>query len=111
MFRALTSISLLLALSFSMLAVPAASEISRAKIYNPGELKAVDSQPKLKVGDRAPEFTLPSVAGDPVSLSSYAGKKNVVISFVPAAWTPVCSDQWPGYNIVRDMFDEHEATL
>jgi peroxiredoxin (alkyl hydroperoxide reductase subunit C) len=35
----------------------------------------------------------------------------VVLSFVPAAWTPVCSDQWPGYNIVKDIFDENQAIL
>ena len=35
----------------------------------------------------------------------------MVISFVQAAWTPVCSDQWPGYNIVKQMFDENDAVL
>jgi len=35
----------------------------------------------------------------------------VVLSFVPAAWTPVCSDQWPGYNIVKDLFDQNDAVL
>jgi peroxiredoxin (alkyl hydroperoxide reductase subunit C) len=30
---------------------------------------------------------------------------------VPAAWTPVCSDQWPGYNIVQDIFESHDAVL
>jgi peroxiredoxin (alkyl hydroperoxide reductase subunit C) len=39
------------------------------------------------------------------------GPKPGVLSFVPAAWTPVCSDQWPGYNLVKDIFDRHEATL
>ncbi|MFC1830127.1 redoxin domain-containing protein, partial [Thermodesulfobacteriota bacterium] len=39
------------------------------------------------------------------------GKKNVVISFVPAAWTPVCSDQWPGYNIVKARFVDNNAVL
>ena len=39
------------------------------------------------------------------------GRKNVVISFVPAAWTPVCSDQWPGYNIVKGIFDNNDAIL
>jgi peroxiredoxin (alkyl hydroperoxide reductase subunit C) len=66
---------------------------------------------KLKVGDRAPDFTLKAVSGETVSLRQYRGKKNVVISFVPAAWTPVCSDQWPGYNIVKDIFDKHDALL
>ena len=35
----------------------------------------------------------------------------MVISFVPAAWTPVCSDQWPGYNIVKGIFDKNDAIL
>jgi peroxiredoxin len=35
----------------------------------------------------------------------------VVISFVPAAWTPVCSDQRPGYNIVQDIFESNDAVL
>ena len=30
---------------------------------------------------------------------------------VPAAWTPVCSDQWPGYNITQGLFEEHNAIL
>ncbi len=35
----------------------------------------------------------------------------MVISFVPAAWTPVCSDQWPGYNLVKGVFEENQAVL
>jgi peroxiredoxin (alkyl hydroperoxide reductase subunit C) len=89
----------------------AASEAFKDNIYNPGQLKPVDSILKVKVGDLAPDFTLPSVSGDDVTLSQYRGKKHVVISFVPAAWTPVCSDQWPGYNIVKQMFDENDAVL
>ena len=89
----------------------AASEAFKDNIYNPGQLKPVDSTLKVKVGDLAPDFTLPSVSGDNITLSQYRGKKHVVISFVPAAWTPVCSDQWPGYNIVKQMFDENDAVL
>ncbi|MFZ2446096.1 MAG: peroxiredoxin [Syntrophobacteraceae bacterium] len=87
------------------------SEQFKGKIYQPGKLKPIDSQPRLKPGDKAPDFTLPTIDGGPVSLSGYAGKKNVVISFVPAAWTPVCSDQWPGYNILKEMFDQRDAVL
>ena len=89
----------------------AASEAFKENIYNPGQLKPIDSTLKVKVGDLAPDFTLPSVSGADVTLSQYRGKKHVVISFVPAAWTPVCSDQWPGYNIVKQMFDENDAVL
>jgi peroxiredoxin len=87
------------------------SEVFKENIYNVGVLKPVDSVLKVKVGDRAPEFTLPAVSGEKISLKQYQGKKNVVLSFVPAAWTPVCSDQWPGYNIVKDIFDQNDAIL
>ena len=80
-------------------------------IYNPGILKPVDSTLKVKVGQAAPDFTLPSISGEKIRLSQYRGKKNVVISFVPAAFTPVCSDQWPGYNMARGLFEEHDAIL
>ena len=80
-------------------------------IYDPGHLKPIDSTLTVKVGESAPDFTLPSVAGEPGTLSQYRGHKNVVISFVPAAWTPVCSDQWPGYNIVQGLFAENDAVL
>jgi len=88
-----------------------ASEAFKDNIYDPGELKPIDSSLKVKIGEPAPDFTLPSVSGEKISLSQYRGKKHVVISFVPAAWTPVCSDQWPGYNIVKEIFDESDAVL
>jgi peroxiredoxin (alkyl hydroperoxide reductase subunit C) len=87
------------------------SEAYRGKIYNPGILKPMDSRLKVRVGQRAPDFSLPAVSGGKVTLSQYRGKKNVVLSFVPAAWTPVCSDQWPGYNITRDIFEKYDAVL
>ena len=87
------------------------SDAYKENIYNPGALKPIDSKLKVKVGQLAPDFTLPAVAGGKIALSQYRGKRNVVLSFVPAAWTPVCSDQWPGYNIVRDMFEANEAML
>jgi len=87
------------------------SEAFKENIYNPGKLKPIDSTLKVQVGSKAPDFTLPSVSGEQVSLSRFKGNKNVVISFVPAAWTPVCSDQWPGYNIVKEIFDKNDAIL
>ncbi len=58
------------------------------KTYSLGKLKPTDSQLKVKSGDIAPDFILPSVSGKKITLSQYRGKKNVVLSFVPAAWTP-----------------------
>ena len=87
------------------------SEAFKENIYSVGPLKPIDSKLKVKVGGKAPDFTLPSVGGEKVSLRQFLGKKNVVLSFVPAAWTPVCSDQWPGYNITQGLFEEHNAIL
>jgi len=80
-------------------------------IYDPGKLKPVDSTLNVKIGQKAPDFSLPSLSGENISLSQFKGKKHVVISFVPAAWTPVCSDQWPGYNIAEDIFNQNNAIL
>ena len=41
----------------------------------------------LKVGDMAPDFTLPSTAGGKVTLSDFRGKNAVVLAFFPAAFT------------------------
>jgi peroxiredoxin (alkyl hydroperoxide reductase subunit C) len=102
---------MLFALFFSSTITYSASEQFKGKIYDPGMLKPVDSRTKLTAGMPSPSFTLPAITGDKVSLGQYRGKKNVVISFVPAAWTPVCSDQWPGYNILKGIFDENDAVL
>ena len=87
------------------------SDAFKNNIYNPGHLKPIDSILKVEVGDSAPDFSLPAVLGGRISLDQYRGEKNVVLSFVPAAWTPVCSDQWPGYNIVKDIFDRNDTIL
>ena len=42
---------------------------------------------QLKVGDPAPDFTLPATNGRQVKLSQFRGQKSVVLAFVPAAFT------------------------
>lgn len=88
------------------------SEVSTDSIYiSPVPLKPIDSQLKIRVGQPAPDFALPSVDGKKIQLSHYLGKKNVVLSFVPAAWTPVCSQQWPDFNRQKGVFDRNDAVL
>ena len=41
----------------------------------------------LKVGDSAPDFTLPSTGGGKFHLADYIGKSTVVLAFFPAAFT------------------------
>ena len=55
------------------------------------------------VGDAAPDFTLPSTAGEPVTLSSFRGKQNVLLAFFPAAFTSVCTTEMCSFR------DDYEA--
>jgi peroxiredoxin (alkyl hydroperoxide reductase subunit C) len=93
------------------LVVAQEASIPKERIYQPGQLKPLDSLIKVKIADPAPDFSLPTIDGGRVALSDFRGKKNVVLSFVPAAWTPVCSGQWPGYNIVQEMFEQTDTHL
>lgn len=91
--------------------VRAHAEGLNEQIYPVAKQKPVDSRLRVRVGDPAPDFTLPSLGGAPVRLSDYRGRKNVVLSFIPAAWTPVCSDQWPGYNVAERVFNGADAVM
>jgi len=42
----------------------------------------------VEVGDRAPEFTLPSTNGVDISLKDFRGKKWVFLEFYAAAFVP-----------------------
>ena len=35
----------------------------------------------LEVGEKAPDFTLPSTTGEPISLSQFRGKQHVLLEF------------------------------
>jgi peroxiredoxin len=43
--------------------------------------------PMPRVGEKAPEFSLPISRDEKVSLSEYLGKKNVVLAFYPLDFT------------------------
>lgn len=57
----------------------------------------------LKTGDTAPDISIPAEkADDPaIKLSSFQGKKSVLIAFYPKVFTPGCTKQMCGY---RDDF-------
>lgn len=43
----------------------------------------------LDVGEKAPDFTLPSTTGSPISLGQFRGKKLVLLEFYGADFSPV----------------------
>lgn len=58
----------------------------------------------LKIGDKAPDFTLFNQDGEAVTLSSFKGK-NVVVLFFPAANTGACTTEMCTF---RDELKEYE---
>lgn len=66
---------------------------------------------KLKVGEKAPDFTLTDVNQVKVSLKDYLGKKNVLLVFYPLAFSPVCSAQIPSYQKIYDKFEDLDTEV
>ena len=65
----------------------------------------------LKVGDIAPDFTLPSHNEGRLNLQWYRGRKNVVLAFYPGDWTPVCTAQIPEYHTLLGRFAEMQTQV
>ena len=66
---------------------------------------------ELKIGDPAPDFTLNTHSDGEHNLAWYQGRKNVVLAFYPADWTPVCATQVPSYQQVYHRFEEYNCQL
>ena len=66
---------------------------------------SITSLGKLKLGDSAPDFTLPDLAGQEVALSSYRGKSVVVLDFC-ATWCGPCRMAMPG---LQDLHEQMKA--
>jgi peroxiredoxin Q/BCP len=57
----------------------------------------------IKVGEKAPDFTLPAQDGSNVSLHDYAGERAVVLYFYPRDKSPVCTKEACGF---RDAYED-----
>jgi peroxiredoxin Q/BCP len=66
---------------------------------------------KVKIGDKAPDFTLQSSAGERVKLSQFLGKKNVVLFFYPMDESPVCSREAETFRDNYEVFKKLDAEV
>lgn len=65
----------------------------------------------IKVGDRAPDFTLTSQSGESIKLSDFTGKKSVVIYFYPKDDTPGCTAESCAFRDSYTVFQEVGAEV
>jgi len=58
----------------------------------------------VRVGDLAPDFTLPDQLGEQVRLGDLVGKKNVVLYFYPKDATPGCTAEARAFRDAYETF-------
>jgi peroxiredoxin len=68
------------------------------------------ASPILKAGAKAPNFTLKTTPDQSVSLRDFLGRP-VVLTFYPADWSPVCSDEMGLFAQVMPEFKKFDAEV
>ena len=64
----------------------------------------------VQVGDNAPAFNALNQKRESVSLENFSGKQ-VVLAFIPAAFTPVCEKEFCTFRDSLATFNEVNATV
>ncbi|MGB1210748.1 MAG: peroxiredoxin-like family protein [Lacinutrix venerupis] len=78
--------------------------IAKAKAFKEG-------QNALKVGDKAPDFTLPNAKGASISLNKLLNKGPVVVTFYRGDWCPYCNLQLRALQAKLNQIHELGANL
>ncbi|MBP1465377.1 thioredoxin-dependent thiol peroxidase [Candidatus Chloroploca sp. M-50] len=68
------------------------------------------SEPKVQVGEMAPDFEIVSETGEPVKLSDFRGKK-VILYFYPKDDTSGCTTQACGFRDTYPTIEEKNAVV
>jgi peroxiredoxin Q/BCP len=100
--------------SLAIVAALACSTLALAQQPAPvaAQQPAPPPPPAVKVGEPAPDFTLPyrvpaadgRSEGKTATLSDYKGKQNVVLAFFPAAFSPGCTSELKKYHETSGQF-------
>jgi peroxiredoxin len=65
----------------------------------------------VELGEEAPDFELPNQHRQPVRLSDFRGRKNVVLVFYALAFTPTCSGEISALRDEGDALDNDDVQL
>ena len=63
------------------------------------------------IGRPAPDFTLPSSSGEPISLKQFKGKKTVILYFYPKDETPGCTKEACAFRDAFSEFENHNTVI
>ena len=63
------------------------------------------------IGKPAPDFTLPSTSGEPISLKQFKGKKTVVLYFYPKDETPGCTREACDFRDHAQEFEKNNTVI
>jgi len=66
---------------------------------------------KIAVGQPAPDFTLSDVDGKQVSLSSFKGKKHVLLVVYRGNWCPYCMSQLDSFESLLPLLGRYDIQL
>jgi peroxiredoxin len=69
------------------------------------------AQQSVKTGEQAPDFTLPDVFGNEVTLSELLKQGPVVVTFYRGEWCPFCNLQLRAYQRILPQIQSLGATL
>ena len=73
--------------------------------------QAPSAKSKVRVGDQAPDFTLPSQTGTPFHLGDLLGKTNIVLYFYPKDNTAVCTAEACAFRDSYKVFKKAETEV
>jgi peroxiredoxin len=74
-------------------------------------MTSVQLQNSPQVGDAAPGFTAASTSGQDVSLSSFLGKRHVLLAFFPLAFTSTCTKELICFSEDFDQFAGNDVEI
>jgi thioredoxin-dependent peroxiredoxin len=73
--------------------------------------QAQSAKGKVQVGDSAPDFTLLTQTGAPVSLGDFLGKKHIVLYFYPMDNTSLCTEEACAFRDTYKVFKDAGAEV
>lgn len=76
-----------------------------------GGLRVMAKSDAIKVGDKAPDFSLPAQDGQTISLKDYAGKKSIVLYFYPKDNTSICTKEACSFRDQYEVFAKKDTEV